>query len=244
MNDRTRTLSPAGQAIYRDLERGWRNMIPVATALREAAIALLAEYDIEVDDAIQATINLPDYMESELLAVADAIHAIETKELISPTTPVGNRWTPPLQALQLLAYMRASSAADADYEATAAENRERQQQHEQQKTEEASKTCGRGKQSTCAARRVYLGSNIYAGGCQRHLTPEEAAAAAAHYQLAVTSVDCPSCTSDATQQCRVDTQILHDGKFPRIRTYKGTGVHTRRLDLIDSEALHLATSGQ
>lgn len=200
-----------------------------AQSVRSIARSLEEKYRIRItESSLKAAIEDPSGIGRYGNFLRKATSDIDTDRPISPTTSKGYRWQPPLTLHYLFSYFENADDQDPGYRAAANQNGNFETERQRKIDLAAVQTC-----TACGRRPVYLPVDNAATHCYGHLFGDELDRTNHIWDTAINAYACPGCTASLGKMCSQEARDLKmvDGRWPRIRTFKGRAVHKERLDL-------------
>lgn len=221
-------LNSCGADMIDELTQAMRTLAQAADKVRHAAHSVEKEYHLDITrPALDAAYG--GRASADLLgnALREAVALIDTDTPISPTGVKGYRWEPPLTLEKLFLYVDVAGVDDPGYREAAQRNSAFTTDRQQKIDMARSQTC-----TACGRRPVYLPIDDVASECYAHLAGDELVRVERVWDNAINML-CPGCDVPAGAMCTEDEGhwLLVEGRWPRIRKFRGRSVHKERLDL-------------
>lgn len=224
----TTLMAPTADPIG-ELTQAMRILARAADHVRDVSRAIEDAYHLDVtSSALDAALEGPDntdFLDSEL---REAVSLIDADAPVSPTGVKGYRWEPPLTLNKLFLYVDAAASTDPGYREAVQRNEAFAAERQQKIDVARSQTC-----TACGRRPVYLPIDDAAMDCYSHIAGDELKRVERVWDDAMDTLSCPGCNAPAGTMCTEDQDqlVLVNGRWPRIRRFRGRSAHKERLDL-------------
>ncbi|WP_159600057.1 hypothetical protein [Agromyces humi] len=171
-------------------------------------------------------------VELELSELRHAVKVVREGAPIARADDRGVIWKRPLTPREIALHAALADEGDTNYLAQLADVLETERQRAALINADLDVKRGRG--NDCRNFRVYWPgrSHAEAPACWKHLAPEEAASLEQLYDRAIAGYACPGCIATPGEDCSQEASELKliDGRWPRVKSFRGRRVHPARLD--------------